>query len=94
MFDLSDPIKSDLVINDYIFTIAQKELAERTEISVNTIRGWFSKDLVPDVFNAVKVAKALNTTVEYLVTGENNNKAAQELTELKAKLADLIMFKK
>lgn len=74
--------------------LTQKELAERTEISVNTIRGWFSKDLVPDVFNAVKVAKALNTTVEYLVTGENNNQAAQELTELKAKLADLIMFKK
>ena len=74
--------------------LTQKELAERTEISVNTIRGWFSKDLVPDVFNAVKVAKALNTSVEYLVTGENNNKAAQELNELKAKLADLIMFKK
>lgn len=26
MFDISDPIKSDLVINDYIFTIAQKEM--------------------------------------------------------------------
>ena len=74
--------------------LTQKELSERTEISVNTIRGWFSKDLVPDVFNAVKVAKALNTTVEYLVTGENDNKAAQELNELKAKIADLIMFKK
>lgn len=74
--------------------LTQKELAEKTEISVNTIRGWFSKDLVPDVFNAVKVAKALNTTVEYLVTGKEENKAAQELTELKAKLADLIMFKK
>ena len=74
--------------------LTQKELAERTDISVNTIRGWFSKDLVPDVFNAVKVAKALKTTVEYLVTGENENKAEKELLELKAKLADLIMFKK
>lgn len=74
--------------------LTQKELSERTDISVNTIRGWFSKDLVPDVFNAVKVAKALNTTVEYLVTGEEENKAEKELTELKAKLADLIMFKK
>lgn len=74
--------------------LTQKELAEKTNISVNTIRGWFSKDLIPDVFNAVKVAKALNTTVEYLATGENNNLAVQELTELKAKLADLIMFKK
>ena len=74
--------------------LTQKELSERTDISVNTIRGWFSKDLVPDVFNAVKVAKALNTSVEYLVTGIDENKAAKELTELKAKLAELIMFKK
>ena len=75
-------------------SLTQKELAEKTGISVNTIRGWFSKDLVPDVFNAVKVAQALNITVEYLVTGINENQAEKELTELKAKLADLIMFKK
>lgn len=75
-------------------SLTQKELAEKTGISVNTIRGWFSKDLVPDVFNAVKVAQALDITVEYLVTGINENQAEKELTELKAKLADLIMFKK
>ena len=73
--------------------LTQKELAEKTGISVNTIRGWFSKDLVPDVFNAVKIAQALNLSVEYLVTGKYENKAAKELAELKAKLADLIMFK-
>ena len=75
-------------------SLTQKELAEKTGISVNTIRGWFSKDLVPDVFNAVKVAQALGITVEYLVTGVNENQAEKELTELKAKLADLLMFKK
>jgi transcriptional regulator with XRE-family HTH domain len=48
----------------------------------------------PDVIEAVKIAQALNTTVEYLVTGINENQAEKELTELKAKLADLIMFKK
>ena len=73
--------------------LTQKELAERTEISVNTIRGWFSKDLVPDVFNAFKIAKALNKSVEYLITGKDENQAEIELKELKAKLAELIMFK-
>lgn len=48
----------------------------------------------PDVIEAVKIAKALNTTVEFLVTGTEENQAEKELTELKAKLADLIMFKK
>ena len=74
--------------------LTQKELSEKTGISVNTIRGWFSKDLVPDVFNAVKIAQALNLSVEYLATGKDNNLAAKELAELKSKLADLIMIKK
>ena len=69
--------------------LTQKELAEKTGISVNTIRGWFSKDLVPDVFNGVKIAKALNTTVEYLVTGENNT--AKEIQDnLKQELINTI----
>ena len=50
--------------------ITQKELSDITGVSINTIRGWFSKDVIPDVFYAVKIAKALNTTVEYLVIGE------------------------
>lgn len=54
--------------------ITQKELSDMTDISINTIRGWFSKDVNPDVFYAVKIAKALNTTVEYLVTGELDDK--------------------
>lgn len=73
--------------------LSQKELSEKTGISVNTIRGWFSKDLVPDVFNAFKIAKALNKSVEYLITGKDENQAVIELKELKAKLAELIMFK-
>jgi transcriptional regulator with XRE-family HTH domain len=66
-------------LNYQCFT--QKELSEKTNISINTIRGWFSKDLVPDVFSATKVAKALNTTVEFLVTGKEEN-LTQEETEL------------
>ena len=57
--------------------MSQKELALKTGISVNTIRGWFSKDLVPDVFSAFKVSKAFNVELEYLITGElksNSNK--------------------
>ena len=70
-------------------SITQKELAEKTGISVNTIRGWFSKDLTPDVFNAVKIASTLNTSVEFLVTGKEPDKAAEELEQLKAKLYEL-----
>lgn len=41
---------------------------------------------LPDCFEAVLIAKALNTSVEYLVTGEKNE--SPELSELKKKILD------
>lgn len=70
--------------------LTQKWLSEKTGISVNTIRGWFSKNLSPDVFNAFKIAKALNTSVEYLVTGEQSSEEANQLKTLKAQLIEYI----
>ena len=72
----------------------QRSLALECGFSERKIENQSSNDRIPDAIEAVKIAKALNTTVEYLVTGENDNAAERELTELKAKLADLIMFKK
>lgn len=72
----------------------QRGLALECGFTERRIETLSSNSRSPDVIEAVKIAKALNTTVEYLVTGEEENKAEKELTELKAKLADLIMFKK
>lgn len=71
----------------------QRGLALECGFTERRIETLSSNNRSPDVIEAVKIAKALNTTVEYLVTGEDENQAAKELTELKAKLADLIMFK-
>lgn len=72
----------------------QRGLALECGFTERRIETLSSNSRSPDVIEAVKIAKALNTTVEYLVTGEEENKAEKELTELKAKLAELIMFKK
>lgn len=71
--------------------LTQKELAEKTNISVNTIRGWFSKDLIPDVFTAVKIAKALNTSVEFLVSGNTPTFPKDESKEKATALAQEII---
>ena len=71
--------------------LTQKELAEKTNISVNTIRGWFSKDLIPDVFTAVKIAEALNTSVEFLVSGNAPTFPKDESKEKAAALAQEII---
>ena len=47
-----------------------KELASGTGISKNTIDNYLSgQKSIPNAENAVKIAKFLGTTVEYLVTG-------------------------
>ena len=77
-----------------ISNLTQKELSALTDINLGTLKNQICRNVIPDAIEAVKIAKALNTTVEYLVTGTEENQAEKELTELKAKLADLIMFKK
>ena len=72
----------------------QRGLALECGFTERRIEALSSNSRSPDVIEAVKIAQALNTTVEYLVTGKDDNTAAKELTELKAKLADLIMFKR
>ncbi|MDR2741358.1 MAG: helix-turn-helix domain containing protein [Treponema sp.] len=42
----------------------------RTQVKQSTLSTWRSKKKFPRADMAVKIAKALDTTVEYLVTGE------------------------
>ena len=79
-------LKNELTKNQ----ITQKELAEKINISVNTVRGWFSKDLTPDVYTALKIAKALNTTVEYLVTGKDSDTYRQKYEKLVSDIKNLL----
>ncbi len=65
--------------------IQAKELSAKTGISENTIKTYLKEDSSePKVSKAVKLAKALNVTAEYLVTGINkkNNAVMQENEEL------------
>ncbi|MBO7517961.1 MAG: helix-turn-helix transcriptional regulator [Methanobrevibacter sp.] len=77
-----------------IRNLTQKELSALSDINLGTLKNQICRNVIPDAVEAVKIAQALNTTVEFLVTGTEENQAEKELTELKAKLADLIMFKK
>ena len=53
--------------------IKPKELADKTGISVNTLRNYINAhDALPNIDSAVKIARALNTTVEELVEGRKN----------------------
>lgn len=52
--------------------LLDKEVAARANISKRTIDSYVgSQNCMPSADIAVKLAKVLNTTVEYLVTGSN-----------------------
>ena len=69
-----------------------KELAAGTGISKNTIDNYLSgQKSLPNAENAVKIAKFLDTTVEYLVTGELISD--QRIKENKELLSDLSKLK-
>ena len=55
--------------------ITVKELASKTGIKKGTIDSYLSvRNSIPTADNAVKIARALNITVEYLITGINKKK--------------------
>lgn len=63
-----------------------KELSYLTGISKNTLDKYLSgKKVQPNVENAVKIAKALGVTVEYLA-GESNDKSEQLLSQNQIKI--------
>lgn len=56
-----------------------KELAFYTGISHRSIENYLnSRESIPPADYACKIAKALNTTVEYLVNGNNPNSIKKE----------------
>lgn len=64
-----------------------KELTKITGISAGTLNHYLAeKSTEPTVENAVKIAKALNVSVEYLVCGEDSSFAKNEKSGFDIKL--------
>ncbi|MGN0730274.1 MAG: helix-turn-helix domain-containing protein [Treponema sp.] len=51
----------------------KKELSIDAEINLQSLHKSFERQSTVSAENAVKIAKALNVTVEYLVTGKNSS---------------------
>ena len=54
--------------------MTQRDLAEKINESYNTLQSWINRDRLPNAEQAVTIADALNTSVEFLVTGKSSNK--------------------
>ena len=60
---------------------SQEWVAKKSGIRFNTFQGWISKEIYPRVNDAVRIAAALDTTVEYLLRGniEDNKKTIETI---------------
>ncbi len=67
MLDFWSNVKSELEYRG----ISQKELAAEISESYNTLQSWINRDRLPNAVQAVRISRALGTTVEFLVTGRD-----------------------
>jgi transcriptional regulator with XRE-family HTH domain len=51
--------------------ISQEHFAEYIDVPLATFKGWIHYDRIPDAFTAYRIAVALGTSVEYLITGND-----------------------
>lgn len=84
--DFYDRVK--LLVKEKNTTI--QDLIQSLEINFETYRSGKRFGNLPRADDAVKIAKALNTTVEYLVTGVDSNPYKEELEKLKAAIIPII----
>lgn len=84
-------LRSEMEFKD----IKIKELATKTGISARTLEGYLgSRASIPPADVAVKIAKALDVSVEYLVTGENENEYLREFIIFQKSIKNLSSSKK
>ena len=67
----------------------QQSVSEQCGISYQTFRGWVTRKVFPDALQTVRIAQALDTSVEFLVTGVEVDRYKDELDSLKATLLEL-----
>lgn len=70
--------------------MTQIELCDSIGISVNTFRGWVSKKVQPPVDIAYKISKALNITLDQLISGKPEHPAEKKLSEVKEQLTKIL----
>ena len=70
--------------------ITQEGLAKTADLNFSNMKQQIFYKRLPDAAQASRIASALNTSVEYLVTGEEKSPYMEENTILKDKLKRIV----
>ena len=62
--------------------ISQEKFAQHIDIPKSTFYGWQQQRRFPEVRTAYDMAAALGVSMEYLITGEDNENALQRMKQV------------
>ena len=74
--------------------ISQEKMCEDIGISIWTLRGSISKQILPRVDIAKTIADYLGTSIDFLLTGTESNPYKERLYSLKNNILELIKNEK
>ena len=57
--------------------LSQEDMADQIGVSRQSVSKWETDACAPDAYNLIALAKVLNTSVEYVVTGNSNAEAKE-----------------
>ena len=60
---------------------SQEEIADKIGVSRQSVSKWETDACAPDAYNLIALAQVLNTSVEYIVTGEMSVKEKPQTNE-------------
>lgn len=66
--------------------VTQIDMCNACNMNIYSHKGRITRNIAPDVFDTLKIARFLGTSVEYLLTGEEKNPLADENSMLKNKI--------
>ena len=66
-------LKSYRVLNE----LTQKEMADKLDISITSLRAWEQKDITPPVHYILKIQDLLGVTLDQLMNDYNNKEVSK-----------------
>ncbi len=70
--------------------LTQEKLCKSCDISLATFSSWIHNERLPDLMSATRIADVLETSVEFLVTGQESDLAKKKTGELKKKIIEFV----
>lgn len=72
--------------------LSQEEIADKIGVSRQSVSKWETDACAPDAYNLIALANVLNTSVEYIVTGEKSAETKAQTKKESGEVSNLAIL--